>query len=105
MWKDICSAPSASSMEFLSSVHGEVGEAAEYSKVYIVALGLAFREAFKSLPSFFQHLLGKRIIGIFVFAQHLEYYYFYHTKRTSSLYIGQLAVRSYPIEKPHIYIE
>ena len=92
-------------MEFLSSVHGEVGEAAEYSKVYIVALGLAFREAFKSLPSFFQHLLGKRIIGIFVFAQHLEYYYFYHTKRTSSLYIGQLAVRSYPIEKPHIYIE
>jgi len=60
-------------MEFLSSVHGEVEGGAEYSRVYIVALGLAFRKALEGLPCFLHHLLGKRIIDIFVFAQHLEY--------------------------------
>lgn len=89
-------------MEFRSSFRGEAEEAAEYSRVYIVAFGLAFREAFKGLPCFFYHLLGKRIIGVFVFAQHLEYYYPTHNHNTSNTYTKSICSAA---EMPHYGIK
>lgn len=81
-------------MEFRSSVRGEAEGGAEYSRAYIVTFGLAFGEAFEGLPRFLQNLLGKRIIGILVFAKHLEYYYPTHDHSTSYPDIISTAQRS-----------